>query len=405
MAANSEWLPVGDHEFDFLRSALASRLFPESPFPNPLPVLDWNRLDAMLRYHRLTAHFYVLGKSQRHNWPMPFRERLRLDHYGLIVYSDQFIGQIKPVLSALTEANIPVMVLKGWALIQTIYGGNHGHRVYDDIDILVHPQDADAAETIMKKLGWQSDQERRRGYARRYFNAQAYYFEHLENPGHVYSIGFHWGLLHHPAYNPEQIDVGEIFKRAHLLDVVGVPVLEMSVEDHIVYNCAHIVLQHRSEEILLRYYEIAAVIRDAISSLDWQKVEERAKCWKVVIPLKEVVQKVDELWPGTLPASTLATIVKMKPVLTEQFIHKWYETTNYNPSLEHLLTWLTMSGKRRRLSFIWEDIFPNPTYLIQNYGSAPAGFWPWLYIRRFLLVPSRLWKRKNSKKGIRHALL
>jgi len=395
MPADGAWPPVGDREFDFIRDGLASRLFPERPFPDSPADLDWERLDFLLRQHRLTAHFYVLGKSVRHTWPAPFRERLQLDHYGLIIYSDQFIGWIKPVLFALTEANIPVIIMKGWALIQTIYGGNHGHRMYDDIDILVRPQDVDAAEVTLKKLGWQPEEERRPGFSRSYYNAQAYFLEDTVNPGRVYSIGFHWGLLHHPAYNPEQIDVEEIFRRAHPLMIADVSVLEMSVDDQIVYYCAHVVIQHHSEHSLLRYYEIAAVIRELNSILDWQKVEKYAKGWKLILPLQTVTKKVEEFWPGAVPAFVINSIKKTKPALSEEFIHKWYEITSNNPSFEHLLTWLTMSGIKRRFSFIFEEVFPNQEFMAKNYGPTSRGMMPLLYVRRFLRVVDRLWKRKK----------
>jgi hypothetical protein len=374
-------------EVGFIRAALASRLFPERPFPDPPADLDWERLYTLLRRHRLAAHFYVLGKSQRGRWPASFRERLRLDRYGLIIYGDQFINRIKTVLSALTEANIPVIVLKGWALIQTLYGGDHGQRVYDDIDILVHPKNAAASETILKKLGWQGGGERRPGFNHRYFNAEAFYIsEQAEIPGRVFSIGFHWGLFHHPAYNPKQVDLETLFERAHPLEIAGVPVLEMSVEDNMVYNCAHVVLHHRSEEILLNYYEIAIVIKNANSTLDWQKVEQRAKCWKLVLPLKKVVKRIEEFWPGTVPASALASIEDIKPALSEQFVHIWNERTNDNLFFEHFLTWLSMSGIKRRLSFILEEIFPDRSYMKKNYGPAPGNLWPLLYVRRFIRV-------------------
>ncbi len=386
MPDKGAWPPAGDREFEFLRLALAYRLFRERPFPNPPADLDWERLFTLLRHHRLSAHFYVLGKSKRKKWPSSFLEGLRLDYYGLIIYSDQFVSLIKPVLSALKEANIPVIVLKGWALIQTIYGGDHGQRVYDDIDLLVHPKDTDAANTILNKLSWRIEEEQRPGYIRRYFNAQPYFFMQPEFPGRVYSIGFHWGLLHHPAYNPEQIEIGPLFRRAHPLEIAEIPVLEMSIEDHIAYNCAHIVLQHHSRESLLRYYEIALMIRDANSNLDWQKVEETARSWKLVIPLKKVVEKVEKLWPGTLPSSAINSIEQIKPALSEQFIDFWYKRTKFNPILEHLLIWLTMTGMRRRLSFIWEDVFPNPAYLEKEYGAVAGNLWPLLYFRRIIRV-------------------
>jgi hypothetical protein len=40
---------------------------------------------------------------------------------------------------ALGEAGIRSLVLKGWALIPTLYGGDYGQRTYSDIDVLVLP--------------------------------------------------------------------------------------------------------------------------------------------------------------------------------------------------------------------------------------------------------------------------
>jgi hypothetical protein len=374
-------------ENGFIRAALASRLFSERPFPDPPAGLDWERLHNILMSHRLTPHFYVLGKSNRSCWPASFRDRLRLERYGLMLYGDQCIARFQPVLAALTEAGIPVIVLKGWALIHTIYGGDYGQRIYDDIDILVAPKDADAAEAILKKLGWRGSGETRPGYVRRYTNAEAYFF--FEQPqilDKVFSIGFHWGLLHHPAYNPEQIDIESIIKRAHQLVIAGVPVLEMSVEDQLAYNCTHIVRQHRSEEILLRYYEIAAIISDSKSFLNWQAVMEYASQWKLVFPVKIVVRRIEELWPGIVSSSVLSAIEHVKPSPSEQFIQKWYEKTNYNPNIEHFLTWLTMSGARRRRSSIMQEIFPGRDYLERGYGQAPGGIWPLLYFLRVFRV-------------------
>jgi len=351
-------------------------------------------LYILLTRHRLAPHFYVLGKSNRDSWPVAFRDRLRLERYGLMLYGDQCVIRLRPVLSALTEAGIPVIVLKGWALIQTLYGGDYGQRIYDDIDILVAPKDAESSEAILKKLGWRGSGESRPDYIHRYTNAEAYFF--LEQPqilDKVFSIGLHWGLLHHPAYNPEQIDIEAIFERAHGLVIAGVPVLEMSVEDQLAYNCAHIVRQHRAEEILLRYYEIAAVINGAKSILDWQTVLEYASQWELTLPVKIVARRVEELWPGIISSSTLSAIEEVKPSSSERFIQMWYEKTNYNPNIEHFLTWLMMSGVRRRLSFVFQEVFPGRDYLQSGYGRALGGIWPLLYLLRFFRVIGYFLKR------------
>ena len=373
-------------ENKFILDALASRLFPNVPFPDPSPDLDWHRLLSLLRLHRLSAHFYVLGRSKRVNWPAFFRESLRQDRYGLIIYSEQLLERIKPVLIALQNAAIPVMVFKGWALIQTLYEGDYGQRVYSDIDILIRPKDVDTAEKILKSLDWHGSDEPRPGFIRYYYNAQAYYFfEHSEKGGPIYNLGFHWGLLHHPAYNPEQIDVYELFKRGIPLKIAGLPVLEMSIDDYLVYSCAHIVLQHQTDNFLLPFYETAALINKAGESIEWRKVGEYARQWRLIVPLVNVMKKIDEFWPGVVPSQAVTTILGLKPSVGEQLLKLWFESS-ISTNFDYFLTCLTMSGIRRRFSFIFETIFPNLGYMKINYGIPPISFWPLLYLRRFIHV-------------------
>ena len=374
---------VFDREEGFLLNALASRFFPSHPFPDPPADLDWERLHTLLKHHRLGAHFYVLGKSQRAGWPVAFRERLRLEYYSLMCFGDHWLGQIKLILSTLNEAGIPVIVLKGWAVIQTVYEGDYSQRVYDDMDILVHPKDVNAAALILEKLGWKVV-ERRPGFDRRYFNAQAYY--HGEQSlflGRVFLIGFHWGLLRHPVYDPKQIDVGVLFERAHPLEIAGIPILELSIEDHIVYNCAHIVLHHHSDVGWYRYYELAAAIKKAGVGLDWQRVLQNATDWKLILPLQKVSKRIEEYWPEVLPDAVSISIERLEPALSERLIQVWYEKTNNSLVSEHIITWLAMPGIKKRISFILEDVFPDRAYMTKYYGKAPGGVWPLLYFRRY----------------------
>jgi hypothetical protein len=95
-----------------------------------------------------------------------------------------------------------------------------------------------------------------------------------------------------------------------------------------------------------------------------------------------------------VPASSLTSIEDIKPALSEQFVHTWNERTNDNLFFEHFLIWLSMSGIKRRLAFILEEIFPDRSYMKKNYGPAPGNLWPLLYVRRFIRVFGYLWKWK-----------
>lgn len=372
-----------DRAFGFLRDCLASRLTASPRLPDPPADTDFSRLFSLLTDHRLAAHFYILAESQREIWPDDFRERLRLLRYGQMLYGDQCRLRVGQVLSALTEARVPVIVLKGWAYIQTIYGGDHSQRLCEDVDILVRLENVDAAEEIFSRLGCQLERESWAGYNRRYLNGGRYFFpEQPGNPADKFSIGFHWGLFHVPAYDSRQVDVAALFERARPLQVAGVDALELSAEDEIVYACAHLGLHHRFDTSLFRYYELAAQIVRAGAGLDWQTVAERAAAWRQVIPVRGALRRVESLWTGILPRSAREALAGLSPTLGERFVNGWVERTGGRVALVHLLTWLAFPDWRQRVLIMLQDIFPSREYMQWRYGRAPLGIWPLLYFRR-----------------------
>jgi len=312
-----------DREIDFIRDYLASRLFPARPLPMPPADLDWENLALLLASHRLSTHFLVLGKKQHELWPATFLENLKKDRYSLMFYGDQCAIHIRVLLSTLNEMGIPVVVLKGWAYIPKIYGGDHSQRMCEDIDILVRQQDLDKVEEVLCELEFQLVMESWPGYNHRYTNGARYFVGGKpETPGSTFSIGLHWGLWHTPAYDAELIDIDALFERALPLDVTTVPALELSIEDHIVYACAHLGLHHRFEDSLFRFYELAATILKVDSFVDWRKVVAQAKHWRVILPARYVLGRTQALWHEVVPIWVLESLDTLKPTPMELFTER-----------------------------------------------------------------------------------
>ncbi|MEW5941344.1 MAG: nucleotidyltransferase family protein [Chloroflexota bacterium] len=373
-------LPLEDN---FIRDCLASGLLPGRVPPHPPRGLDWTRLHARLVAHRLSAYFYALGKSMGESWPSEFREQLRLDRYSLMLYGDQCAARVQRVLSALTGEGMRVIVLKGWAHIQTVYGGDHSLRPCEDIDVLVHPRDAEAAEKILRGLDCVPALESWPGYNRRYANGQLYFFESAPgDPANAFSLGLHWGLLHIPAYDPRRMDADDLFARARPLTVAGVPALDLCAEDFLPYACAHLGLHHRFDPAMFRYFEIAATIRSAGADLAWMSVIERAAQWRVALPLRFAMTRIESLWPGLVPPDALETIANLKPTLGERAVDAWIKATRGKPAFDHPLAWFTFHDWKQRPLIFLQDVFPGPEYMRQRYGRAPLGLWPLLYFRR-----------------------
>ena len=382
-----------DREIDFIRDYLASGLFPERPLPIPSAALDWERLALLLASHRLSAHFSVLGKSQHELWDPAFLENLKKNRYSLMFYGDQCALHIRALLSALNKLDIPVIILKGWVYIPRIYGGDHSQRMCEDIDILVHPQEIDRVEEILRGLHFQLAMESWQGYNHRYTNGARYFVGGKSGvPGSTFSIGLHWGLWHTPSYDAKLIDIDALFERAHPLDVATVPALELSIEDHIVYACAHLGLHHRFEDSLFRFYELAAIILKADSVIDWEKVIARASSWRVVLPTRYVLGRTRALWQEVIPEWVLESLNALRPEPIELFTERWTVATRGRPAFAHLLTWLTFPNWKQRFLILLQDIFPGPDYMVHRYGQAPGGVWQLLYFRRFFRAIGFLFK-------------
>ena len=373
---------ASDKELSYIIDCLTYKLFPDSIFPVPKGDLNWDRLYVLVESHRLSGLFFALGKDAD-VWLSHFTQRLRKDAYQYSLYGDQCSQSIKTLLGATNSLGVRVIVLKGWAHIQTIYDQDHGQRLCEDIDILVHPKDVDVVEDTLQSLGYSQEMESWPGYDRRYNNGTRYFVPDAEvDFASTFSVGLHWGLIHIPSYDPQQIDVDSLFANAIHLDVMGESVLQLSPEHEVVFLCGHLGLHHRFDGALFRYYELASCIVNNKVAMDWQKVIDTSIQWRHILPVQRVLHRIAQFWPGTIPLEVLSSLSKMKPKYQERFVDFWVNRMGDIPALDHLLTWITFPRILERPLIALQDIFPSKEYMIARYGKAPLGFWPLLYVGR-----------------------
>jgi hypothetical protein len=370
-------------ELTYIIDCLAYKLFPDSEFPVPAEDINWERLYALIETHRLSGLFFALGQNAD-AWPADFKHRLRMDGYQYSLYGDQCSQSIKMFLEAMNSLGVGVIVLKGWAHIQTIYDQDYSQRLCEDIDVLVHPKDVDVVEDMLRSLGYSHEMEGWSGYDRRYNNSTRYFVPGADvDFANTFSVGLHWGLIHIPSYDPQQINVDSLFANALRLDVMGVPVLQLSPEHEVVYLCGHLGLHHRFDGALFRYYELASCIVNNRVAMDWQKIMDISIHWRHILPVQHILRRVIQLWPGVIPLEVLNLLSKVKPEYQERFVDFWITSMNDLPVYDHLLTWITFPRIWERPLIALQDVFPSKEYMIARYGNAPLGFWPLLYIRRF----------------------
>ena len=370
-------------ELTFIRACLTHLLYPDRPLPETDGALRWANVYDLLRQHGLAELFCILGEAQPALWPAEMQRELLRFRYTALLYGDECAAQVRAVLGGLAQAGLPVIALKGWALIPTLYGGDYGQRTYADIDLLVRPRDVAAAEEVLRRLGYQpAVAELWPGHWRRYGFTQPY---RLAAPGgHLgkgFVVGLHPGLFGAPFWD-RRITTEELFERARPLQVEGVRAWQLSPEDDVVYSCGHLALHHRYDGLLRRYFELAWVIQASGAAFDWDAVVERAAAWRLTLPAQRVLGRLNGLWPQLVPPGALARVAALRTTRSERLAHDWTVKHIDNHVVRAVVDASALPGLGNRARYLLETAFPSPAYMEQRYGPAPGGLWPLSYLKR-----------------------
>ena len=371
-------------EGKYIRACLRAELMAEGRPAAPAG-LDWDKFTQIVIEQQLSGVLAKMSRTHPEWLPRAVSERLLYRRYRqLLFHADWGARQAGDVLAMLAERHIPVMVLKGWALVALVYGGDYSQRPAVDIDLLVKPEDAGQAIEALQALGYAAtEMEPWPGYFQRFLNGSHY--TRAEGTGErrqVFNVDLHWGFPDAPYYD-RRIAVEALFERSLAIEVAGVAVRSLAIEDMLIYGSVHMA-HHGYQDSLSRYYDMAALMRRAGSGLDWQGMLARASAWKVMIPLRRMLAKVEELWPGVVPGEVLRAAEKLRSGWREGWIDWGLRKVRNKEAVSILLAVWNTPGAGWRLRFFLETAFPGEDYLRHYFGPAAGKLWPLLNIRRFM---------------------
>lgn len=175
----------------------------------------------------------------------------------------QLFAELAPVLSALTAAGIPVIVLKGAMLAEVVYR-NESVRPMGDVDLLVRAADVRETGRVLVNLGYRAGAPSE--------NAPDYATHHHVNPYHkrgAVPIEIHRSIV--PLIGPVQVDLEGMWGRARPARIAGIDVLALSAEDLLLHLCVHVAYNHGFQVPLRALYDIAATVGHYRQEIDWRR--------------------------------------------------------------------------------------------------------------------------------------
>lgn len=348
--------------------------------------LDWNIVCQRAQEEGVAPLIYHTLRGQE-IIPPEVEEDLRQAYHYTGNYNNLLLSELGIGLQQLAQAGIPCIILKGAALIETLYK-NIALRPMVDVDILVKEQDVLKSIELFSELGYTPEPETWTGTSLEYLHAQS-----LRKTGAMtLQIEVHWSLIQSPSYR-QRLLLSWFWERAEAVDFDGMPAYVLKPEAQLLHLCLHLWLHHGGEK-LLWWIDVAELLQTSQAQINWREVLTYAQRAESVLPLQQTLPRIAEEWGVKIPSNVIEQVLALKvsPAEKRLFDKLAIPTRTLFQAFYIELTNLPTWGQR--LEFAINRVFPSSEYMQRRYQISP--FLAPLYYPYRWWQGLRLWHQSRS---------
>lgn len=283
-------------------------------------------------------------------------------------------GDVRNVVSALGQADIHSVLLKGVALAHSHYPAP-SLRPRGDTDLLVPESDRDRAGDVLVKLGFAAS-----GAVDGDLVTQQAQWRRTLPHGLVHTVDVHWRLFNPHAF-AHVLSPEEVLNRAQPIASLGPYARGPSAVDALVLACVHRVAHHPGDDDPIWLYDIHLLV-EALSPIDADAFVRLVRERQVARISADGIDRAHAMFHTRLPLALAALITA--------------DTLPVEPSAEFLkpgrrqVTVLAsdlraLPGWRPRLRLLAQHLFPPIDYMERQYGvrgrARLAPFYAWRIVR------------------------
>lgn len=351
-------------------AALGERIDAQAP--------DWDAVESLAVAERVAPLLY--HSARRHRFlPDKLLDLCRQIYTETGLQNALRLNELAPLLSGLSAAGIDVILLKGAALAERVYG-NIALRPMCDIDMLVRKADVRQALALLQDAGYRVGGSEVAPETKLEFENEVL----LQNPDRPdWVVELHWSLFDSPyyqAYLPEDV----LWAAAEPVVIEGSAVHVLSPEHEFLHLCGHLMLHHRGVG-LLWWNDVAECLHHYDGRLDWDEALSNAEALNLVKPLQSVLPVVADVWLAPVPPDVSARVEAMVPARDEIRAFESM-TAEYRPPGRRLLADLHgIPDWGARLRFLYRNLFPSAAYMDERYEIRHPALRVAYYPYRWLL--------------------
>lgn len=339
---------------------------------------DWEILaDRALRF-KVEGLFYRAIKSPdfpAQLIPDDIRKRLRKAYRDLATKNTSLFIDAAKVLRSLAEKQMPVIALKGLALVKTVYG-DIALRPMHDMDLLVKEEDLVRAGRNLLDLGYQQEFPAWESMVKTYHHLPPF----TNKNGTI--VELHWNIV--TPDSPIHVDVEGLWARACFIEVDHVVVRIFSLEDLFLHLCIHACFHLQTGIDLVPFIDLAGLMESPTENIDWQIVIQRARFWGSQKCVYLMVLLVRELL-GTAPPDEILSEMKpadYQPALFAEVLEQIFGDKPSNQLIRRRVGRFSKiynaQGINGKASALLQGVFPPKAYIAGIYPVSISS--PKIYL-------------------------
>jgi hypothetical protein len=217
--------------------------------------------------------------------PPPISRKLEQLFLSNTACNISHLENLTQLIRKLKEEKVPVIILKGAALCETIYP-HTGIRTFCDLDILIHKKDIPKVIETLKQLD----------YSISHTHAQ-HHFSAFQKSARTLPLEVHWNLVNDASPFQKyafKLSMDKLWQEALPLELSGTDALWLSPEHQLISLSVHMLKEGYSHrKWLLDIYYLLEFYKE---KMDWQKLLDDCREFHTTRPVYYALSTLDEVF-------------------------------------------------------------------------------------------------------------
>jgi hypothetical protein len=357
--------------------------------------LDWGIFLQKVRENGVSSIVYSRLneiKEDCSNIPSDVFEELKKDYYLNATKNTLIFEELGKVLEEFKKSGLKVIVLKGAALAEKVYG-NIALRPMSDIDLLVKEEDMMHVNKQLMLLGYSPADASVDDID--FSSAYLTSLDYRSPEENSVSFHIHWHFVNSTIPNEtyiKNIKMEDVWKDAENTKIAGIEALVMSPHHLLIHLSEHALRVTHSLSKLSFLCDINEAVNFYQDRLDWSRVIDETYTFNLEKMVYLSLFFSAKFLAAPIPEDVLSSIKPKRFSCWEKIFMKAVSNNKQFPGLSYLVHLSLNRGPFNKIKFIWRTFVPPRQFIAQRSYIPLSRVSLRHYIHRFGEIFSQFFK-------------